>query len=299
MKILLLGSQGQLGQELLLSLALVGDVKASKRADIDLTNHESIRSSINSYSPHIIINAAAYTAVDQAESEQQLAFDVNATAVSVIADECKKRNIWLIHYSTDYVFDGKKETPYTETDSPNPINVYGKSKLAGERAIYNSDCKHIIFRTTWIIGRNGKNFAKTILRLMHERDSLSVIDDQFGVPTSPDLISKVTRTVIDAIATPDYWPSGIYNLTPRGRTTWYEIAQTLLVYANQAQLSIRVNEKSLYPIKTNEYSTPAKRPENSLLNTQKLQQHLRFILPHWKDDFSNVITEIIKEIKTE
>lgn len=298
MKILLLGSNGQLGQELHRVLPLLGALKACGRNEVDLTDSGSIAAAIDVFQPDVIVNAAAYTAVDKAESERELAFKVNATAVAVLAEEAAKRNIWLIHYSTDYVFDGSSKHPYSETDQPRPINVYGESKLAGEKAIASSGCKHVIFRTTWVIGPDGHNFAKTILRLAIERESLNVIDDQFGVPTTPTLIAKITAAAIDATASSTPWPSGLYHLAPHGKTSWFGIAQTLIQQAREQRLSLLVNESSLQPIETSEYPTPAKRPKNSLLNTNKLEQQLSFNLPEWKDHFLEVVDQIIKEIKS-
>ncbi len=299
MRLLLLGANGQLGQELNHRLSSVGEVKACRRSDVDLTDHHSIIAAIDAFSPDVIVNAAAYTAVDKAETEPELAFKINADAVGVLANEADKHNIWLIHYSTEYVFDGTATTFYSETDATNPINIYGKSKLAGERAITENGCKHLIFRTTWIIGQYGRhNFAKTILRLAKEHSSLNIVNDQFGVPTTPALIAKVTATAIKDIATSNAWPSGIYHLAPRGQTTWHEIAQTLIHLANEEQLNITVDKRSVHPIKTTDYPTAAKRPPNSLLNTNRLEQYIKFNLPHWEDDFSIVAKEIIKDLRS-
>lgn len=295
MKILLLGANGQLGQELSRILPFIGEVKACDRSEVDLTNKQSILAEIDLFKPGIIVNAAAYTSVDKAESERELAFKVNAEAVGTLANEAAKRDIWLIHYSTDYVFDGKKAEPYLETDTPNPINVYGESKQAGEQAIIASACKYLIFRTSWVIGKDGSNFAKTILRLAIERDSLSVINDQFGVPTSSVLISKVTADAIEAIMNNTSWPSGIYHLASQGKTNWFGITKVLLELAAESKINL---ETSLKPVTTAEYPTTAKRPANSCLNTKKLQQQCRFDLPDWKVDFSATAKEIIKDVKT-
>lgn len=297
MKILLLGANGQLGHELSRTLPALGEVKACGRAEVDMTNGHSIVETIDTCKPDVIVNAAAYTAVDKAERERDLAFKVNAEAVGILADEATKRDIWLIHYSTDYVFDGRKTEPYSEADIPNPINVYGESKLAGEQAITASGCKHLIFRTTWVIGKDGSNFAKTVLRLATERDSLSIINDQFGVPTAPALIAKVTKAAIEAIATANHWPPGIYHLAPHGETTWHGIAHMLLQLATEEHLPLATDESALQAITTAEYPTPAKRPTNSRLDTSKLEKQLKFNLPNWKDDFSAVTEEIIKEFK--
>ncbi|MGB1374081.1 MAG: dTDP-4-dehydrorhamnose reductase [Aequoribacter sp.] len=297
MRILLLGANGQLGQELSHTLPSLGEVKVCGRSEVDLTNKHSIIEAVDAFKPEVIVNAAAYTAVDKAERERGLAFKVNAEAVGILASEAAKLDIWLIHYSTDYVFDGSKTEPYLEADTPNPINVYGESKLAGEQAIITSGCKHLIFRTTWVIGKDGHNFAKTILQLASERDTLSIINDQFGVPAAPALIAKVTNAAIEAIATARHWPSGIYHLAPHGKTTWYGIAQTLIQQAKEACLPLATNERDLQAITTADYPTSAKRPANSLLDTSKLEKQLKFNLPDWEDDFSLVVEGIIRELK--
>ena len=297
MRILLLGANGQLGRELSRTLPALGEVKACGRAEVDMTNGHSIVETIDTFKPDVIVNAAAYTAVDKAESERDLAFIVNAEAVAILASEAARRDIWLIHYSTDYVFDGTKTEPYSEADTPNPTNVYGESKLAGEQVITASGCKHLIFRTTWVIGKDGSNFAKTILRLATERDALSVINDQFGVPTAPILITEVTMEAIKAMADRVPWPSAVYHLAPRGETTWHGIAKTLLQLAKEARVPLVTGESDLQPITAARYPSPAKRPANSRLNTSKLEQHLTINIPHWEDDFSAVVKEIIKEFK--
>lgn len=299
MKILLLGANGQLGSELARKLPELGEVKACGREEVDLTNKSSIITAMDDFNPDVIVNAAAYTAVDKAESERDLAFKINADAVGILAREASQRNIWLIHYSTDYVFDGTKAGRYSESDTPNPVNVYGESKLAGEQLIDTSGCKHLVFRTTWVMGVEGHNFAKTILRLAKERDSLSVINDQFGVPTAPTLIARVTTSAIESIAVADSWPSGIYHLAPHGKTTWHGIAQTAIKIAKDMGLPLAIEEKALHAITTAEYPTAAKRPANSLLDTSKLEMRLNFDLPDWKDDFSTVAEEIIKERKAQ
>lgn len=294
MKILLLGAQGQLGQELKAHLSAMSDLKACGRNQVDLTSQESIEQAIRSFKPDCIVNAAAYTAVDKAESEPELAFKINTKAVSVIANEAKKIDALLIHYSTDYVFDGKNTQPYNEQDATNPISVYGESKLAGEEAIINSGCKHFIFRTTWVIGKHGSNFAKTILRLAQEREQLKIINDQHGVPTTTSLISRITVTAIKS-SQPSTWPYGIYHLAPKGQTTWYGIAKTLLELAKEKEITLAIS--SLLPITTSQYPTPASRPSNSLLNTNKLEALINFELPYWEDEFLKVANHIIKDLQ--
>ena len=225
------------------------------------------------------MNAAAYTAVDKAETYAEYAHAINAKAVQNLAQIAKKERLWLIHYSTDYVFDGSKQSPYIETDLPNPINVYGMSKLAGERTIANTDCQNLIFRTTWIIGKDGHNFAKTILRLASKHDHLKVIKDQIGVSTSPFLIARVTIDAIHSIKQDNAWPKGIYHLAPQGVSSWYEITKTLITYAEQQNVPLSVHASNIQAITTSEYPTAAKRPLNSQLDTQKLSSQLSFKLP--------------------
>lgn len=296
MKILLLGANGQLGKELDRQLSSVGSVTALSREALDITNHVAVRDAIRRVRPNIIVNAAAYTAVDKAETDVDFAHAVNADAVANLAQIAREQNFWLFHYSTDYVFDGLKQSPYLETDTPNPINVYGASKLAGEMAIADAACHHLIFRTTWVIGKDGHNFAKTILRLASERDALRVIDDQIGVPTSPSLIARVTIDAIGAIQEGKSWPQGIYHLAPQGKTNWHEIANTLIAYAAQQDIPLRSNAADIQAIRTTEYSTAARRPLNSQLDTHKLRSQLSFDLPHWKDDFLAVARDIVKEL---
>jgi len=298
MKILLLGSNGQLGRELERQLSSVGSVAAFPRSALDITNHRAVTDAVLAIHPNVIVNAAAYTAVDKAETDAERANSVNAEAVANLAQIAQKEAAWLIHYSTDYVFDGNKPTPYIETDAPNPINVYGASKLAGETAIAAADFQHLIFRTSWVIGKDGNNFAKTILRLAAERNFLKVISDQRGAPTSPSLISKITIDVIRAIKEDKAWPQGIYHLAPQGVSSWHEIAKTLIVYAEQQRVRLNTQVADIQAITTAEYPTAAKRPLNSQLDTSKLRAQLSFDLPHWKDDFLAVASDIVKELET-
>jgi len=298
MRILLLGANGQLGKELARQLSSVANVAAFPRESLDITNHKAVHDAVCSIHPNIIVNAAAYTAVDKAESDVDFANAINADAVANLAQIAREQSLWLFHYSTDYVFNGSKQSPYLETDTPNPINVYGASKLAGETAIAAADCQHLIFRATWVIGKDGHNFAKTILRLASERDALTVIDDQIGVPTSTSLITRVTIDAIRAIKDNNAWPQGLYHLAPQGKTSWHEIAQTLIAYAAQQRVPLRTHAADIQTITTAEYPTAAKRPLNSQLDTHKLRSQLSFDLPHWKDDFLAVASDIVKELET-
>ena len=296
--ILLLGAGGQLGKVLTADLPTIGRIHALDRASLDITNHHAVAEAVTDTQANIIVNAAAYTAVDKAEGEAKKAHAINADAVANLAQLAKTQGAWLIHYSSDYVFDGSKPTPYVEADSPNPINIYGASKLAGEQAIVNSGCRHLIFRTSWVIGKDGSSFAKTILRLATEQYSLQVVSDQRGVPTSPSLISNITLDAIRAIATGQAWPAGLYHLTPSGTSNWHEIAQTLLEHAERAHIPLSARAKDVQSITTADYPTAAKRPLNSQLDTQKLRAQLSFDLPHWQTDFLTVAGDIIKEWQT-
>lgn len=294
MKILLLGASGQVGHALKEPLANLGTLCACTRSDMDICDYETTRQQVMEFAPDVIVNATAYTAVDRAESEAETAFDVNAVAVENLAQVAKSIGSQLIHYSTDYVFDGTKSGAYTEEDATNPLNVYGKSKLVGEQAIRVSGCRHLIFRTTWVIGSRGNNFAKTILRLAGEHDTLSVVADQRGVPTSATLIAGVTARAIAAIQANKYWGDGLYNLTPSGETTWHELACRIIEIAHGAGLTLRARKEGVKPILTAEYPTPAQRPMNSILDTHKLRSRLAHTLPTWQDDFAQEFQQIIE-----
>lgn len=296
MNIMLLGSNGQLGKELERNLSMVGNLYSFSKSFIDITNYEAIKNKTKLVKPDVIINAAAFTAVDRAETEISKAYAINKDAVINLSKIAKREDAWLIHYSTDYVFDGLKSSPYLETDIPNPINIYGSSKLAGENGVIDINCKHIIFRTTWVIGKDGNNFAKIILKLASKEKKIKVVNDQIGVPTSTSLITKVTLEFISSLKKNIQWSSGIYHLTPNGTSNWYEIAINLIKLAKENSTKLTISE--VEKIKTLNYPTIAKRPLNSLLNTQKLKNKISFKLPDWKEDFNNVAIEIVKEFKT-
>lgn len=285
MKILLTGKNGQVGWELQRTLAPLGEVVAVDRQTLDLGDPDSIRSVIREVRPGLIVNPAAYTAVDKAESEPELAMAVNGVAPGVMAEEAKKLGAAMIHYSTDYIFDGCKTSPYTENDIPNPINVYGKTKLAGEQAIQAAGIPHLILRTSWVYGARGKNFLLTILRLAKERDELKIVDDQIGVPTWSRMIAEASAQIIaqtyspmsnHSLAIADV--SGIYNLTAEGRTSWCGFTQAIL---ENAQLGTRVS-----PIPTTAYPLPAPRPLNSILSNDKLAETFGIKLPSWQDSLA-------------
>ena len=295
MIVLILGKDGQLGHQLVETLGCSAEVKAYGRDEIDVTNKRALVNLIEEVNPDVVVNAVAYTAVDQAETDIEAAYEVNSEAVKHLAKLTHSKDIYLIHYSTDYVFDGCKLGAYNEIDDTNPVNVYGESKLSGEKNILSTRGKHLIFRTTWVIGEHGNNFAKTILRLAQEKEELNVIRDQIGVPTSTRLIAAVTASAIEAIADEKPWPSGIYHLTPRGWTSWYGVANLLLSIAEDQGVELSVDARKLGSITSLEYPTAARRPTNSVLKTDKLQKVLPLKLPSWETDFTETVKNIIKE----
>ena len=297
MKILLLGKNGQVGWELQRSLAPLGELLAldSKSTAYcgDLTDLPGIAATIRSFAPDVIVNAAAYTAVDKAESEPAQAQRVNAEAVAVLAQEAHKLGAWLLHYSTDYVFDGSGAAPWQETAAVGPLSVYGASKLAGEQAIQASGCKHLIFRTSWVYAARGNNFAKTMLRLAQERDSLNVIADQFGAPTGAELLADVTAHALRrAMQQPEL--AGLYHLAAAGETNWYSYARFVLEQAEAAGINLKVAPSQLGSIATSAYPTAAKRPLNSRLNTDKLQHAFALQLPDWQTGVARMLTEVLE-----
>src|SRR5580698_262471 len=255
-RILILGAGGQVGTELQRSFANAGDVTALDRKTADLSKPEELRPLIHQLQPNVILNAAAYTAVDRAESEPELALRINGEAPRVLAEEAVKLNALLVHYSTDYVFDGSKTSPWVESDTTNPLNVYGKTKLAGEQAIEETGGRYLIFRTSWVYGPHGHNFLLTMLRLGRERDQLKIVDDQFGAPTSSAAIADATRAVIEKAASGDTGNSGNYHMTCGGETSWCGFARE--IFARQA-LQTGGKSPQILPIPSSEYPVPAAR----------------------------------------
>lgn len=281
MKILLTGKNGQVGYELERSLQGLGEVVALERTHLNLSDLRQVREVIRSVRPNLIVNPAAYTAVDKAESEIELAMCINGDAPGVMAEEAKKLGAAMIHYSTDYVFDGSKSSPYVEEDAPNPISAYGKTKLAGEEAIRAVDIPHLIFRTSWVYGLRGRNFLLTVLRLAQERDELRIVADQIGAPTwSRTLADTTAHIVSQARAAKDsqqWWAEhgGLYHLTAQGSTSWHGFTEAILSHPAVTK------KPRVVPITTDDYPLPAPRPRNSVLNCDKLKQ--RFCdLPHWE-----------------
>lgn len=297
MKILLLGKNGQVGWELQRSLAPLGELVALDRqlADGlcgDLSNIDGLRATLRAIRPDVVVNAAAYTAVDKAEAETELADLVNACAVGVLAQEVKALGGWLVHYSTDYVFDGHGSAPWRESDAVAPVNHYGASKLAGERLIIESGCKHLIFRTSWVYGARGNNFAKTMLRLAKERESLSIIADQIGAPTGADLIAEVSAlTLQQALLRPEL--SGLYHLAAAGEVSWHGYATLVIDFAKAQGEELRV--KDINAIETSAYPTPARRPLNSRLNTGKLRDSFSLHLPDWRSGVTRMLMEVLNK----
>jgi len=300
MKILLLGKNGQVGWELQRSLASLGEVTALDRHSTDfcgdLGNLAGLRETVQRLRPQVIVNAAAHTAVDKAESEPELARLINATAPGVLAQEAHQLGAWLVHYSTDYVFDGSGSQPWVETDTPAPLNMYGQTKLEGEQLIAQHCQKHLIFRTSWVYAARGGNFAKTMLRLARERERLTVIDDQWGAPTGAELIADVTahaiRQVLQRPAGP-HGEAGIYHLAATGHASWNSYAKHVLAEAKQAQPAIELVAKEVAPVPTSAFPTPARRPHNSRLNTEKLQTAFGLTLPDWRTGVARMLREIL------
>ena len=293
-KILLLGSGGQLGKELSKNIGDLGILKSCDKNTCNISNFEDINNIISEFKPEIIINAAAYTKVDKAEEDISLAFGINQKAIEYLSDISAKKNIWFIHYSTDYVFDGKKKSRYIETDETNPLNIYGRSKLGGEEALKNSKCNFIIFRTTWVYGEYGSNFINTIKKLARSNDSLNIINDQFGVPTSTKLISKVTKNLIEDIINKNFWDKGIYNLVPNGKSNWYELAKVIAKVGKNEMNLDNFKKLEINPISSSKYKTAAKRPINSQLDNNKLQKKLKFQIPNWEEEFIATTRKILK-----
>ncbi|SFD89059.1 dTDP-4-dehydrorhamnose reductase [Nitrosomonas sp. Nm166] len=298
MKILLLGRNGQVGWELQRSLAPLGELIAlsstSKALCGDLTNLTGIKHTIRKIAPDIIVNAAAYTAVDKAESETESAHLLNAEAPGILAQEAKQLNARLVHYSTDYVFNGNGDQPHFETDATDPLNVYGRTKLEGEKNIIASGCSHLIFRTSWVYAAHGNNFIKTILRLAQQRDKLTIVNDQIGSPTGAELIADITAYALLALKhQPEV--SGLYHLVAKGYTSWYEFARFILKHASHANFPLKIQLDALLPIASRDFPLPAERPLNSRLNTGKLEKQFDLNLPAWQAGVSRTLTEILSK----
>ncbi len=291
MKILLLGKNGQVGTELLRTLLPLGTMVALDRSAADLEKPATLRAVLESHSPDVIVNAAAYTAVDKAETNQDAAHAVNAESVAILAEYAKARDALLVHYSTDYVFDGSKEAPYEPGDATNPLSVYGKTKRLGEEAIEASGCSFLIFRTSWVFSAHGGNFVKTILRLAKEREALNIVADQHGAPTSAELIADVTALAI-AGHRQGVCKSGIYHLTAAGHTTWHGLAIHIVARATANGVAMKATADRISPIPTEAYPLPAPRPKNSRLDTCALSSALLLQFPDWTVHVNRTVDQL-------
>ncbi len=297
MRTLLLGANGQVGWELQRALAPLGEVVACDFDSpaphtADFSRPDTLAALVQAVRPALIVNAAAHTAVDKAESEPDLARALNATAPAVLAQQARASGALLVHYSTDYVFDGSGSTPRDETAEANPLSVYGRTKWEGEQAIQTSGCRHLILRTSWVYAARGGNFARTMLRLAQERDELRVIDDQIGAPTGADLLADVTAHAVRAIQH-DPTLCGLYHCTASGQTSWHGYARLVIEHARAQELPIRVAPEAIRPIATTEYPTPARRPLNSRLDCAKLTDAFGLRLPPWEQGVRRMLTEIL------
>lgn len=296
MKFLLTGKNGQVGFELQRALAPLGEVVAVDQGECDLADEAAIRSLVNAVKPDVIVNPAAYTAVDKAESDSENAFLINAQAPGVLGREAAQLGALVIHFSTDYVFDGNAEGFYCETAQTNPQSIYGQSKLEGELALQASGARHLIFRTSWVVGAHGGNFAKTMLRLAADRESLSVVADQFGAPTSAALLADITAQLARqaSLTAANDFPYGLYHLVAGGVTNWHEYASFVIEAARSHGIQIKVAPGGIKAIRTADYPTPAKRPANSRLCTKKLRDTFGLTVPDWQSGVSHILQQILK-----
>jgi dTDP-4-dehydrorhamnose reductase len=295
-KILVTGINGQVGFELQRSLTPLGQVIALDRSRCDLANPESMRSAIREVRPDIIVNPAAYTAVDKAESDEVTAQAVNGEAPGIIGEEAAKLGALVIHYSTDYVFDGTKSGAYVETDTTNPLSVYGRTKLQGERALTASGAHHFIFRTSWVYGLHGSNFIKTILRLAREREELRIVADQFGAPTGAALIADITAQVLGQYfkaRNKEDFPFGVFHLTASGRTTWHGYARYCVETADQLGIKLKTTSEAIHAIPSSAYPLPAQRPVNSCLECGRLAKSFGIDFPDWRSGVEQSIESIL------
>ncbi len=296
-KILLTGKNGQVGWELQRAFALRGDVVAVDFEEMNLADPDAIRQTVRDVKPAIIINPAAYTAVDKAESDAELAMAVNGTAPGILAEEASRLGAVLVHYSTDYVFDGSKPAPYSEDDRPDPQSVYGRTKLAGEDAIRATACRHLILRTSWVYGVQGGNFVKTMLRLAKERDELRVVADQFGAPTWARDLASSTMLTLMAWQMSDWSDElgGTYHLTAAGRTSWHQYAEEIVRLARGYDAALAAKPLEVRGIATSEYPTPARRPANSVLANDKIGRAFGIKLPAWQDSLAECVRQLYEQ----
>ncbi|MDR6888209.1 MULTISPECIES: dTDP-4-dehydrorhamnose reductase [Variovorax] len=296
MKLLLLGKGGQVGWELQRSLAPLGELVAldfdSTEFNADFSRPEQLAETVLKVRPDVIVNAAAHTAVDKAESEPDFARKLNATSPGVVAEAAGQIGALMVHYSTDYVFDGSGSKPWQEDDATGPLSVYGQTKLEGEQLVAKHCAKHLIFRTSWVFAARGGNFAKTMLRLAKERDRLTVIDDQFGAPTGAELLADITAHAIRATLQ-DPAKAGLYHAVAGGETSWHGYARFVIEQARAAGVELKAGPEAVDPVPTSAFPTPAKRPANSRLDTRKLQSTFGLVLPHWQQGVARMLRETL------
>ncbi len=298
MRILVTGRNGQVGWELMRSLAVLGEVIGCDRTQADFSRPQSLISLIEKIQPDVIVNASAYTAVDRAEYEEELATCINGEAVAALAQVAQRQHILLIHYSTDYVFDGTKSGEYTEADKPAPVNAYGRSKLAGEKAIQAMGGDWLIFRTSWVYANRGQNFLRTMLRLATERETLQVVDDQIGTPTNARMIADMTAHIIRQAMTERQagrFTSGIFNLTACGLTSWYEFAQTIIQSARALLPENTLKVTSVQPISTSAYASLTQRPQKVSLARSKLIERFNLHAPDWREAVQSTLAEMLEQ----
>lgn len=295
MKILLLGKDGQVGWELQRALAPLGALHACGRAEADFADPDALRALVRAVAPDVIVNAAAYTAVDKAEGDQHAAHACNAVAPGVLAEEAATLGAWLVHYSTDYVFDGSKEGAWVETDAANPLSVYGRTKYDGEERIRASGARHLILRTSWVFAARGGNFAKTMLQLAKERETLSVVADQHGAPTGAELLADATALALYRVAVSGAEAqglSGTYHLAASGATTWHAYARHVLAQAQGHGAVLKAGPGAVQPIAASAFPTPAVRPANSRMNCSKFCASFGLVLPDWRHHVNRMIAEL-------
>ena len=294
MKILLTGKNGQVGFELQRALAPLGQVHAVDSRDCDLADEAALRALIRDLQPALIVNPAAYTAVDKAEQESDLAHAINAAAPGVIGEEAARLGASVIHYSTDYVFDGRKDGAYTEQDATAPLGAYARSKLAGEQALQRATPRHLILRTSWVVGAHGNNFARTMLRLAAERPELRVVNDQWGAPTSAALIADLTAHLVARLkAAPQPFPFGLYHMSASGETNWFEYARHVIARAQAAGKPLKTAPEHVQAIPSEAYPTLAQRPRNSRLDSRRFRETFGLELPHWQQGLDHILQQIL------
>jgi dTDP-4-dehydrorhamnose reductase len=304
-RLLVTGCYGQVGWHLQRTLAPMGEVLAIDIDSVDLTDAAAVSKTVRDFAPEVVVNAAAYTAVDKAESERELAHAINVAAPAQIAKECARTGALLVHYSTDYVYDGSKQDPYVESDATGPLSIYGETKLGGDQAILASGCAHMILRTTWVYDIRGKNFLRTILRLAKEKEELRIVGDQFGAPTWARMLAETTAIVVARSAerkrVAGAWPSGLFHLTAGGRTSWAGFAQAILEEYEALASATETGEyggplktRRVVEIGTHEYPTPARRPVNSVLSNARIHSEFGIALPDWRTQLRLALQDAIR-----